>query len=85
MGEGGPSVWQRLREDLENSSHHRGYAEYLLGELCVLLGDEDAAISYFQSFVERTTSGRVALSVGLKAEIQAAKHYLASARRHGAL
>lgn len=82
LGEGERSVWQRLRCDLESAAHHRGYAEYLLGELCLLLEDESSAVSYFQSFVERTTTGRVALAVGLRAEIRAAKRHLAQARRH---
>jgi tetratricopeptide (TPR) repeat protein len=70
-----------LREALEISTHRRGYAEYLLGELCVLLDDQPGASEYFESFVARTTSGRVALQVGLQAEIRRAKRHLARLRR----
>jgi tetratricopeptide (TPR) repeat protein len=70
-----------LRFDLENSSHRRGYDEYLLGELCALLGDARAAQRYFQSFVERTTSGRVSLAIALQGEIRRAKQFLSTLKR----
>jgi tetratricopeptide (TPR) repeat protein len=70
-----------LRFDLENSSHRRGYDEYLLGELCILLGDAGAAQHYFTSFVERTTSGRVALAIALQGEIRRAKLFLSTFKR----
>jgi tetratricopeptide (TPR) repeat protein len=77
--------FEGLRRDLEQSLHHRGYDEYLLGELCALLGDDDSAQRYFESFVERTTSGRVALFIALQAEIGRARRYLDARARadHG--
>jgi hypothetical protein len=71
----------RLREDLEQSAHHRGYGEYLLGELCALLGDRHSAKTYFESFVQRTTCGRAALTVTLQAEIRRARRYLTSLKQ----
>lgn len=68
--------FQAIRSALEHSNHHRGYGEYLLGELCTILGDYDAARAYFRSFVERTTGGRVALAVALTSEIGRARRFL---------
>jgi len=73
--------WAQLRDALERSSHHRGYGEYLLGELSVVMGDDASAQGYFEAFVERTTHGRVALAVALKSEIGRATHYLEAHRR----
>jgi tetratricopeptide (TPR) repeat protein len=70
-----------LREALEDSQHRRGYAEYILGELCILLDDHQSASDYFESFVTRTTAGRVALQVGLQAEIRRAKRHLGRLKR----
>lgn len=70
-----------LRFALEHAAHHRGYDEYLLGELCAVLGDERAARHYFESFIERVTSGRVALAVALKSEIGRARRYVSARKR----
>jgi tetratricopeptide (TPR) repeat protein len=55
-----------IREAIEISDHRRGYGEYILGELCMLLRDYECAAGYFEEFVLRTTSGRVALEVALR-------------------
>lgn len=76
-----PAPLRPLREQLEMSPCGGGYGQYVLGELCVRLGDREAAIEYLSSFVERTTSGRVALAVALSAEIRRAKQHLSRLRR----
>lgn len=70
-----------LREALEISNHHRGYGDYLLGEICVLLEDYSSARDYLEDFVTRTTSGRVALQVALQSEIRRAKRHLGRLKR----
>jgi hypothetical protein len=79
-----PHALQELseaREELEISSHQRGYGEFLLGELCALLNDSVGAREYLESFLARTASGRVALQVALQAETRRAKWLLATLRR----
>ncbi len=69
------------REALETSNHRRGYGEYLLGELCLLLKDYACAKDYLEAFVTRTTSGRVAMQVALQSEIRRAKLHLVALKR----
>jgi tetratricopeptide (TPR) repeat protein len=76
-----PAALGGLRDQLELSPCAGGYGQYVLGELCVHLGDDEAAIEYLSSFVERTTSGRVALAVALSAEIRRARQQLLRLRR----
>ncbi|HEY5960651.1 MAG TPA: tetratricopeptide repeat protein [Polyangiaceae bacterium] len=71
----------RLREELETSDHQRGYAEFVLGEICVLLDDQPSATAYFDSFLARTAHGRVAMQVALQGEIRHAKRHLALLKR----
>ncbi len=70
-----------LRAELEGCPSGQGYGEYVLGELCLRLKDERAAVDYLSRFVERTTSGRVALAIALSAEIKRAKRHLTRIRR----
>jgi tetratricopeptide (TPR) repeat protein len=72
---------ESLRDALETSEHRRGYADYILGELCLLLEDTTSARFYFNEFVARTTSGRVALRVALEGEIRRAKGHLARMKK----
>ncbi len=65
-----------LLESLEQAPCGQGYGQYVAGELCMLLGRESDAATHFRSFVTRVTSGRVALSVGLFAEIARARRHL---------
>lgn len=71
-----------LREAIETASHHRGYGQFVLGELCVLLGDYQSATGYLEEFLERVTQGRVAQQATLLAEIRRAKRHLTWLRRH---
>jgi tetratricopeptide (TPR) repeat protein len=75
---------KELREALELSNHRRGYGDYLLGELCLLLEDYASAKEYLEEFVVRTTSGRVALQVALQSEIRRAKRHLVWLKRRQA-
>jgi tetratricopeptide (TPR) repeat protein len=70
-----------MREALESSNHHRGYADYLLGEICVQLEDYACARDYLEDFVNRSTSGRVAIQVALQSELRRAKRHLAALKR----
>ncbi|MCC6213920.1 MAG: tetratricopeptide repeat protein [Polyangiaceae bacterium] len=75
-----PGDLGRLREELEDAPCGRGYGQLVLGELAVLLGDPVAARRHLKSFVRRASGGRVALAVGLEAEIARARALLASLR-----
>jgi hypothetical protein len=83
--QGGPEVQRQelssLREALETSNHRRGYGDYLLGEICLLLEDDGSARDYLEDFVTRTTSGRVALQVALQSEIRRARRHLTRLKR----
>lgn len=70
-----------LRESIEGTAHRRGYGEFVLGELCMLLGDHQSAAGYFEDFLARVTRGRIALQVALHAEIRRAKRHLAWLKR----
>ncbi len=69
-----------LRDALEGAACGQGYGQFVLGELAFVQGDFAAARRYLTGFVTRTTSGRVALAVGLSAEIQKAKQLLKEAK-----
>ena len=64
---------EEVRERLRDAPSSRGYGEFLLGELSFTLGDHEAALGYLRAFLRRVTRGRVALSVGLGAEISRAR------------
>ena len=70
-----------LREALENTDHRRGYGQFVIGELCMQLGDYQSAIGYFEDFVVRVTQGRVAMQVTLQSEIRRAKKQLVWLRK----
>lgn len=72
-----PGDLQRLRDELEDAPCGRGYGQLVLGELCVRLADPSAARRHLRNFVRRATGGRVALEVGLEAEILRARELLA--------
>ncbi|MBN1607919.1 MAG: tetratricopeptide repeat protein [Polyangiaceae bacterium] len=54
----------------------RGYGRFVLGELAYHLGEYDACRECLEEFVERTTSGRVALAVALDGELRRARELL---------
>jgi tetratricopeptide (TPR) repeat protein len=71
-----------LRERLSDAPCGQGYGQFVLGELCVALGDDAGAVRYLRAFLKRVTGGRVALQVSLSGEIKRAKQLIrrASAR-----
>jgi tetratricopeptide (TPR) repeat protein len=66
----------RLRERLAEAPCGQGYGQFVLGELCYHLGDRDAARKHLEGFVKRSTEGRLALAVALRAEIGRAREVL---------
>ena len=66
-------LWARL----EGAPCGQGYGQFVLGELAYEAGDYEPARRYLQAFVERTTSGRVALAVALDGELRRAQELLA--------
>jgi hypothetical protein len=56
----------------------QGYGRFVLGELAHRQGDAAAAKRYLEEFVRRADTGRVALRVGLTAELQRARSLLAA-------
>lgn len=66
-----------VRRALEEAPSGQGYGRYVLGELAHRQRDWSAARRYLTEFVQRTASGRVALRVGLAAELARAETLLA--------
>jgi len=58
-----------LRKNLELDEPRPGYALWILGELCVLLGDEVAGADYLRRFISRQSTAPRAKSLALKEEI----------------
>ena len=65
-----------LRERLEDVPCGQGYGRFVLGELAFAQGDHRGARNYLEAFVERSTSGRVALEVALAGEIERSRELL---------
>jgi hypothetical protein len=65
-----------LRERLAEAPCGQGYGKFVLGELAYHAGADEEAIGYLSEFVERSTSGRVALAVALEAEVSRARTLL---------
>ena len=70
-----------LRENLTDAPCGQGYGQFVLGEIAYHQGDLESAQRYLRGFVERSTSGRIALSVALKAEVARARRLLSRIRR----
>jgi tetratricopeptide (TPR) repeat protein len=66
------------RQALEEAPCGQGYGRFVLGELCHRLGDWAAARQYLEEFIGRADEGRVALRVGLGAELERARSLLAA-------
>jgi tetratricopeptide (TPR) repeat protein len=66
------------RQALEEAPCGQGYGRFVLGELCHRQGDWAAAREYLEEFIGRVDEGRVALRVGLGAELERARSLLAS-------
>jgi tetratricopeptide (TPR) repeat protein len=67
----------QVRQNLEEAPSAQGYGRFVLGELARWQGDAAAARRYLEEFVHRTENGRVALRVGLSAELSRARSLLA--------
>lgn len=67
---------RRLREQLENGTPQKGYAQWILGELCYRLGDYSAAARYLKRFLERIEDAPRAKCLSLKGEIAHARMLL---------
>lgn len=59
----------QLRSRLENNAEPRAYALWVLGELCVLLGDPVTGAEYLRRFLERQKSAPRAKTLSLKGEV----------------
>jgi tetratricopeptide (TPR) repeat protein len=66
------------RHALEEAPCGQGYGRFVLGELAHRQGDWPAAREYLEEFIGRVAEGRVALRVGLSAELERARVLLAS-------
>jgi len=66
------------RQALEEAPCGQGYGRFVLGELAHRQGDWAAAREYLDEFIGRVDEGRVALRVGLGAELERARALLGS-------
>jgi hypothetical protein len=76
-----PGDLDELRERLAEAPCGQGYGKFVLGELAYHASADDDAIAYLTEFVERSTSGRVALAVALEAEVSRARTLLRRLRQ----
>ncbi len=60
---------KELRERLENEQPRKGYALWILGELCLQLGEIEAARQYLNQFLLRQTDAPRAKTLALSGEI----------------
>jgi hypothetical protein len=67
----------QIRQNLEEAPSGQGYGRFVLGELARWQGDAPAARRYLEEFIQRAENGRVALRVGLSAELSRARSLLA--------
>lgn len=67
--------FETLRDKLE-SERLKGYALWVLGELCLLTGDQESGIEYLERFISRQNDVPRAQSLSLQGEIAHAKALL---------
>lgn len=67
---------RQLRAALEGVTPQKGYAQWILGELCYLLGDYSSATRYLNRFLERIEDAPRAKCLSLKGEIAHARMLL---------
>ena len=65
-----------VRERLEEAPCGLGYGQFVLGALAFEQRDDDAAERYLTAFIQRATTGRVALEIALAAEVAHARRLL---------
>jgi tetratricopeptide (TPR) repeat protein len=65
-----------IRERLEEAPCGQGYGQFVIGALAFEEKNDALAERYLTLFVERTTSGRVALEVALSGEVRYARRLL---------
>lgn len=75
-GESPDDDLEELRDHLADAPCGQGYGQFVLGELAYELRDWDATREHLQTFLRRTSTGRVALAVALASELQRARELL---------
>jgi hypothetical protein len=66
-----------VRRGLESAPTQKGYALWVLGELCAALGDEKAGAGYLTRFLGRIEGAPRAKALALAGEVAHAKTLLA--------
>ena len=69
----------QLRENLEDSHELKAYDLWVLGELCLKMGDLKQGVAYLNAFVQRAERGSRAKRLSLRGEIAYARQLLARA------
>lgn len=64
---------RKIRERLADAPCGQGYGQFVLGELAYRDGDSEEALRCLSGFIKRSTTGRVALEVALRAELERAR------------
>jgi tetratricopeptide (TPR) repeat protein len=70
--------WAEARRALEEAPCGQGYGRFVLGEVAHRQADWASARRYLEEFVQRAGGGRVALRVGLSAELSRARSLLST-------
>lgn len=60
---------EQLRDRLENDDPMKAYSLWILGELCVVLGDNESGALYLRRFLSRQTDAPRAKALSLKGEM----------------
>jgi hypothetical protein len=68
---------EALRERLESGDQLKAYSLWILGELCFILGDTEAAAEYLRHFLSRQGEAPRAKALTLKGEVAHAHALLA--------
>jgi tetratricopeptide (TPR) repeat protein len=76
-----PSQLRSSYETLAEADCGHGYGEFVLGVLAFRLGDAPVAAELLGGFVDRVSTGRRALAVGLGAELRRAEELLGQLSR----
>lgn len=78
-GEPHDEDWATLRISLEQSESRKGYALWVLGELCARQGDRTASRSYMAEFLKRLERASPLKCLSLKSEIERAREIVTRA------
>ena len=79
---GQSTTLEAIIDQLANAPCGQGYGRFILGRLCCYAGRHEEATRYLEAFIQRTTSGRIALGIALEGEVSEAQTALELMRKN---